>query len=310
MEGKVLLKTEIPDKILFARGKVRDTWEIHGLSRTNEEKLLLMITTDRISAFDSVVGGVPELGKIRNQISLFWFERLKSVCPNHIFSADQQLCARTVKKKYREPNDLIGRCALVYPATVFPIECVVRGYLAGSAWKSYQETGKICGIPLPSGLKEAEELPQPIFTPATKAKTGHDENITFNQMVKLVGADIAETLRDFSLRLYIEAARWARICGIIIADTKFEFGLYNGQVIVVDELLTPDSSRFWDVAEYRPGKPQLSFDKQPLRDWLKASGWDGTGPAPPLTTEVIVGTRDRYIEAFTRLVGKVWPPKF
>lgn len=311
MEGKVLLKTEIPDKKLFApRGKVRDTWEIPGWPRTNGEKLLLMITTDRISAFDSVVGGVPELGKIRNQISLFWFDRLKSACPNHLFSSNQQLCADTIKAKYREQNDLMGRCALVYLAKVFPVECVVRGYLAGSAWESYQKDGTVCGIKLRSGLKEGEELSPPIFTPATKARTGHDENITFDEMVRLVGASTAEILRDFSLRLYIEAARWARICGIIIADTKFEFGLRNGQIIVVDELLTPDSSRFWDAAEYKPGRSQPSFDKQPLRDWLKASGWNRQPPAPALPDEVVTGMRERYVTAYEWLVGKTWPPKF
>ena len=309
METRVLLETNIPDKTLSSRGKVRDTWEIPGWPRTNNEKLLLMITTDRISAFDVVMSrGVPELGKIRNQISLFWFGRLQSICPNHIFSADQTLCTATIKEKYRELNDPMGRSVLVYPAEVFPIECVVRGYLAGSAWESYQETGKVCGIPLPPGLKEAEELPEPIFTPATKAETGHDENITFDTMVKMVGGEAAETLRELSLRLYIEAARWARICGIIIADTKFEFGLRNSEIIVVDELLTPDSSRFWDTIEHKPGGPQPSFDKQPLRDWLKASGWNRQPPAPPLPDEVIEGTRARYIEAFERLVGKIWPP--
>lgn len=307
---KVLLETEIPDKKLYARGKVRDTYWVPGWPRTDNEKLFLMITTDRISAFDSVVGGVPELGKIRNQISLFWFNKLRDICPNHVFSDDQQLCASTIKAEHRELNDLIGRCVLVYPAEVFPVECVVRGYLAGSAWESYREAGEVCGIPLPPGLKEAEELAEPIFTPATKARTGHDENITFDMMVTMVGKEVAEQLRDFSLRLYQEARFWARICGIIIADTKLEFGLRNSQIIVVDELLTPDSSRFWDATEYKPGRTQPSFDKQPLRDWLKASGWNKQPPAPPLPAEVVGGTKERYIEAYERLVGKIWLPRF
>lgn len=309
METRIVLETNIPDKTLFSRGKVRDTWEIPGWPRTNNEKLLLMITTDRISAFDMVMSqGVPELGKIRNQISLFWFGRLRSICPNHIFSADQTLCAATIKEKYRELNDPMGRSVLVYPAEVFPVECVVRGYLSGSAWESYQATGKVCGISLPPGLKEAEELPQPIFTPATKAETGHDENITFDTMVKMVGGEIAERLRELSLRFYTEANKWSKICGIIIADTKFEFGMCKDQIMMVDELLTPDSSRFWDSATYKPGGPQPSFDKQLLRDWLKASGWGKTPPPPPLPDEVIEGTHERYKEAYERLVGKIWVP--
>lgn len=311
MESGVLLETNIPDKALFSRGKVRDTWEIPGWPRTNGEKLLLMITTDRVSALDVVMTrGVPELGKIRNQISLFWFERLRHICPNHIFSSDQELCAATVKKQYRARNDPVGRSVLVYPAEIFTVECVVRGYLAGSAWESYKETGTICGIKLPSGLKESEHLPQPIFTPAIKARTGHDENIDFDTVVKMVGGEVAEKIRDISFQLYREAVQWARICGLIIADTKFEFGIRNDLIMVVDELLTPDSSRFWDTITYKPGGPQPSFDKQPLRDWLKASDWDRNPPAPSLPDDVVEGTRVRYIETYERLAGKIWPPKF
>lgn len=308
---RVILETEIPGKELFARGKVRDTWVIPAGPGTDGEKLLLMITTDRISAFDVVMSrGVPDLGKIRNQISLFWFERLKDICPNHIFSTDQQLCAATIKEKDREKNDLMGRSVLVYPAQVILVECVVRGYLAGSAWESYQKDEPISGIKLPPGLKEAEELPQPIFTPTTKAKAGHDQNIGFDTMVKMVGVGMAVKLRSLSLQIYQEAVQWARICGIIIADTKFEFGIHNGKIIVVDELLTPDSSRFWDLAGYKPGRPQPSFDKQPLRDWLKATGWNKQPPPPSLSDEVIVGMKGRYVEAYERLVGKIWPPEF
>jgi len=310
MEKKVLIQTEIPEKKLFVRGKVRDTWEIPGWPGKNE-KLLLMVTTDRISAFDVIMPkGVPDLGKIRNQISLFWFNRLRDICPNHIFSDDQRLCASIVKEEYRETNDLLGRCVLIYSAEVFPVECVVRGHITGSAWKSYQETGTVCGIKLRPGLREAEELPRPIFTPTTKVRIGHDEPIDFDTMVKMVGDSTAEALRGKSLRLYKKAASWARIVGVIIADTKFEFGIHNGQIILVDELITPDSSRFWDVATYKPGGPQPSFDKQPLRDWLKASGWDRQPPAPPLPDEVIEGTRERYVEAYERLVGEFWPPEF
>lgn len=311
MKGKTLLKTEIPKQKLYARGKVRDTWIIPARLGTKLEQLLLMITTDRISAFDVIMPqGVPDLGKIRNQISLFWFNRLKTICPNHIFSSDQQVCVENIEKKYQKLNDLIGRSVLVFWAKVIPIEWVVRGYLAGSAWESYKENGKICGIKLPPGLKEAEELPQPIFTPATKAKINHDENIDFDTMVKLVGGEVAEILRDKSLQLYTEANSWAKICGIIIADTKFEFGFYKNKLILIDELLTPDSSRFWDLATYKPGGPQPSFDKQPLRDWLKATGWNRNPPPPNLPDKVIRGMRERYIEAYERLVGKFWPPEF
>jgi phosphoribosylaminoimidazole-succinocarboxamide synthase len=308
---KVLLETKIPGKELFARGKVRDTWKIPDWPRINGENLLLMITTDRISAFDVVMSrGVPDLGKIRNQISLFWFERLKHICPNHIFSTDQQLCAATVKEGDREKNDLIGRSVLIYPAKVIPVECVVRGFLAGSAWESYQKDKTVCGIKLPPGLKEAEELPQPIFTPATKARIGHDENVDFDTMVKMVGRETAEKLRHLSFQFYAEADQWARICGIIIADTKVEFGIRDDQIILVDELLTPDSSRLWDSSEYEPDRSQLSFDKQPLRDWLKTSGWDRESPPPQLPDEVMDGIRERYVEAYERLVGNVWPPEF
>ncbi|MDI6603500.1 MAG: phosphoribosylaminoimidazolesuccinocarboxamide synthase [Patescibacteria group bacterium] len=312
METRVLLKTNIPDKKLFVKGKVRDIWEIPASSLTNNENLLLMITTDRISAFDVVMSrGIPELGKIRNQISLFWFNKLKDICPNHIFSDDQHFCASLVEADYRESNDLIGRCVLVYPAKVFPVECVVRGYLVGSAWESYQETGKVCGISLSAGLKKGGKLSQPIFTPAIKARTGHDENIDFETMVAMVGKkEVAEQLRDLSLQLYQEAYRWTMRCGIVIVDTKFEFGLRNDQIIVVDELLTPDSSRFWDIADYKPEGTQISFDKQPLRDWLNASGWNKQPPAPPLPDEVVEETKKIYIEAYERLVGKTWPPGF
>ncbi len=314
VDDNVLLETSIPDLVLFGRGKVRDTWEIPAarLGRSEPARLLLMVTTDRISAFDVVMKqGVAALGKIRNRISLYWFEKFKSICPNHIFSADQRVCAASVDKNYREANDLLGRCVLVYPAQVFPVECVVRGYLAGSGWEDYRKTGQVCGIQLPPGLREAEKLAEPIFTPATKATIGHDENITFDQMVETIGSSAAEKLRDISLRLYREAAFWAEICGdIIIADTKFEFGVVDGQITVVDELLTPDSSRFWEKTTYKPGQAQPSFDKQPLRDWLAVVRWNKQPPSPDLPHHVVKGMQERYKEAYERLVGKIWPPNF
>ncbi len=308
MATRPLLVTEIPGGELFSRGKVRDTWRVPPSS---DGPLLLMVTTDRISAFDVVMSrGVPDLGRIRNQISNFWFDRLRHLCPNHIFSSKQELCVAAIGEENREPNDLIGRCMLVYQADVFPVECVVRRYLAGSAWENYQVDGTVCGIKLPPGLREAEKLAQPIFTPSTKARTGHDENISFDTLVRIVGGEAAEIMRETSLRIYAAAAQWAEVCGIIIADTKLEYGRYGRQkdrFVLVDELLTPDSSRFWDFATYKPGGPQPSFDKQPLRDWLRDSGWDRNPPPPSLPDEVIAGTRERYIEAYERLVGKVWP---
>ncbi len=311
MEAKVLLETKIPDKRLYARGKVRDNYDIPGWWRTNREDLLLMIATDRISAFDVVLpNGILDKGKILTQISLFWFERTKKLCPNHVFSDDQQFCAATVKEKYRQENDLLGRCTLARKAKKIPVECVVRGYLDGSAWEAYQREEPICGIKLQPGLKRAEELPQPIFTPTTKAESGHDQPLTFDELVKMVGGEVAEELRDKSLLVYHAAHQRGKICGIIIADTKFEFGIIDGEIILIDELLTPDSSRFWDFPSYRPGGPQPSFDKQPVRDWLTATGWNKKPPAPPLPEEVIAGTSERYGEAYERLVGKTWPPKF
>lgn len=206
-------------------------------------------------------------------------------------------------------NDLLGRCALVLKVGVFPLECVVRGYLTGSGWKSYQENGIVCGIRLPAGLKEAEKLPEPIFTPTTKAKIGHDEPLTFDEMVSLIGGQAAEKMREVSIRIYKKAADFAESRGIIIADTKFEFG-FSKKIILVDELLTPDSSRFWDKTFYSPGGPQLSYDKQPFRDWLEISGWNKQSPSPPLPDEVIEKTRERYLRAYESLVGDAWPPNF
>lgn len=310
---RVILQTEIPGRKLYARGKVRDSWLVTSWPRDDSDDLLLMITTDRSSAFDVVMSrGVPELGKIRNQISLFWFNQTKRICPNHIFFDDQTLCVGLVDERCRETNDLLGRCVLVHLLEVFGVECVVRGFISGSGWKSYQETGMVCGIKLPPGLKESEELPGPIFTPTTKARTGHDEPLTFDHLVVMVGGEVAETLRDKSLQLYKYAVEIARSRGIIIADTKFEFGAPKGkkEVTLVDELLTPDSSRFWDLATFKPGGPQPSFDKQPLRDWLETTDWNKKPPPPPLPDKVVEGMRERYVQAYQRLTGQTWSPEF
>ena len=308
--NKPLLKTYIPDKEPLAYGKVRDNYNIPGWWRTKGRSLILMITTDRLSAFDVVIGGVPDLGKVRNQISLLWFGKLEVICPNHIFSTDQELCSKTIKAKHRQQNDLIGRSVLVRQAQRIPVECVVRGYLDGSAWEVYKTGEPICGIKLPSGLKRAEELLAPIFTPTTKAEVGHDESITFDELVEMVGGDVAEELRYKSIKTYQAAHHLADTRGIIIADTKFEFGFIDGKLTLIDELLTPDSSRFWDKAAYRPGGPQPSFDKQPVRDWLTASGWNKKPPAPALPNSVIEDTAARYREAYKKFSGKPWPPKF
>ncbi len=315
MDSNLLLETNIPGKKLFARGKVRDTYLIRNWREKCAdpfyENVLLQITTDRISAFDAVMDeGVPESGKIRNQISLFWFSRLANICPNHVICSNQAACASAVDEEPDGPNNLAGRSVLVRKANVFPVELIVRGYISGSAWEKYQAGEDICGIKLPSGLRESDRLLQPIFTPTTKAKIGHDEPITFDRLVELLGPETAEILRENSIKLYIEAEKLASLRGIIIADTKFEFGMYNGKIILVDECLTPDSSRFWDSSAYKPGKSQPSFDKQPLRDWLKSTGWDKKPPPPRLPAGVIEDTRDRYAEAYERIVGKTWPNRF
>lgn len=303
---QAVLEVNLPAK-LFARGKVRDNFTIPNTGKDGGEGLL-MVTTDRISAFDVVMfQGVPELGKIRNQISLFWFGYLEDICPNHILSSDQSICVGRFKKSDIAKNDLMGRCVLVSPVDVIPVECVVRGYLTGSAWEAYQKDEPICGVELPRGYKESEMLPFPIFTPTTKAKIGHDEPITFWDLVGLLGKKDAYKLRDKSLTLYGAAVKYARRNGIIIADTKFEFGIDGkGKIILIDEALTPDSSRFWDNNIYKPGGSQPSFDKQPLRDWLETSGWNKESPPPELPDEVIEGIKNRYKKAYEFLTGKYW----
>ncbi len=290
----VLFKTDFPELKLVKRGKVRDIYDL-GES-------LLIVSTDRISAFDVVMDDpIPDKGKILNQMSLFWFDLLKDIIENHVITSDPEEYP-DVCKKYKK--ELEGRSMLVKKAVPLKIECIVRGYLAGSGWKEYKEKGSICGIKLPSGLKQAERLPEPIFTPSTKAEKGHDENITFDEAKKIVGDKIAEEIREISIEIYKRGSRFAEERGIIIADTKFEFGLCDGKLILIDEVLTPDSSRFWPKEEYTPGRPQKSFDKQFLRDYLESIGWSKEPPPPKLPLEIIEKTRKRYLEAFRRITGK------
>ena len=288
-----LLTTDRPG--LIARGKVRDIYALPN-------DLVLMVATDRMSAFDVVMpNGIPRKGEVLTQISHFWFQQTESLVPNHLLArADAPL--PPALQPFAAP--LARRSMIVRKTTPLTIECVVRGYLAGSGWKEYQKTQTVCGIPLPAGLKEANELPEPIFTPATKAETGHDENIPFSTAEKLVGADIAARARDLSLAIYRFARDYARKRGIIIADTKFEFGLLDGQLLLIDEVLTPDSSRFWPADQYAPGRSQPSYDKQFVRDYLETLTWDKTPPAPALPPIIVSRTQAKYLEAYERLTGK------
>jgi len=275
-----------------ARGKVRDIYDLG-------DKLLL-VATDRLSAFDVVMPtGIPDKGRVLTQISLFWFDLLKEITPNHIISAAQFPAPFDVYE-----SDLAGRSMLVKKTKPLAIECVVRGYVSGSGWKDYRATGKICGIPLPAGLLESAKLPEPIFTPATKAVTGHDENISFDEAAALVGRDRAERARKVSLEIYYRASAYAAPRGIILADSKFEFGIVGDELIWIDEALTPDSSRFWPAAQYRPGGPQSSFDKQFVRDYLERIRWPKTPPGPELPPDVVAATRAKYREAYRILVGR------
>jgi len=290
-----LLETNLEGLELFNRGKVRD---IYLLGEN-----LLIVATDRISAYDSVLGsGIPWKGKVLTRLTLFWLEFLRELAPNHLITADVEAMGPQVRP---HAGLLRGRSMLVRRAEVVPIECVVRGYLAGSAWREYRERGTVCGIELPSGLREADRLPEPIFTPATKAAAGHDENITFEQVAGLVGRSTAEALRSRSIALYQRASEYAATRGIIISDTKFEWGRCDGELTLIDEVLTPDSSRFWPADSYRPGSSPFSFDKQYVRDWLDASGWDHRPPGPALPPEVVEKTAQRYLEACRRLTGGV-----
>lgn len=293
--AKLVLSTDFPDLKLMARGKVRD---IYDLGET-----LLLVTTDRISAFDVIMNeGIPDKGFVLNQISIFWFRMMEDIIPNHIISTDikdyPQAC-----QKYAA--DLEGRSMLVKKAKPLAAECIVRGYISGSGWKDYKATGSVCGIPLPANLVESDKLPEPIFTPSTKAELGtHDENISFDEMARLCGKELAEQVRDVTIRIYSKARDFAETKGIIIADTKFEYGIFDGKLIIIDECLTPDSSRFWPKDHYKPGGAQPSFDKQFLRDYLETLDWNKSAPAPPLPEEIIKKTGEKYMEALVKLTGK------
>jgi phosphoribosylaminoimidazole-succinocarboxamide synthase len=290
----VLLRTDFPDLQLHASGKVRDVYQL-------DDDRLLFVATDRISAFDYVLAtGIPHKGRVLSQISLFWFDFLSDIVPSHVITADVDRYPQAVRKY---ADQLRGRSMLVQQAEMFPVECVVRGYISGSAWKEYQATGKVCGIELPAGLGESDAFPEPVFTPATKAVTGHDENIPFEQMRKIVGSETAEQLRDLTLKIYKKAATYARQRGIIIADTKFEFGRTAQGITLADEVLTPDSSRFWPADQYRPGQAQESYDKQYVRDYLEKIRWNKQPPAPTLPLEVARGTSEKYLEAYVQLTG-------
>jgi phosphoribosylaminoimidazole-succinocarboxamide synthase len=289
-----LIETDFADLKLYARGKVRDLY--------NVSDQLLLVATDRISAFDHVLGtGIPDKGRVLTQISLFWFHLLESIVPNHLITANVDEYPEELQ---RHADALRGRSMLVANAQMFPVECVVRGYLSGSGWKDYQATGVVCGISLPKGLKESDRLPQPLFTPATKsADGGHDENISFAQMEDRVGKQTAAKLRDLSLQIYALASQYAEGRGLILADTKFEFGRTPRGIILADEVLTPDSSRYWPRDTYNPGGPQHSFDKQFVRDYLESIRWNKQAPAPSLPENVVERTREKYLEAFRLLTG-------
>ena len=291
-----LLQTSLPDLKLLRRGKVRDVYAV-------DEDSLLIVATDRISAFDCILPTpIERKGEVLTALSKFWFSQLKDVVANHLIESDIDAMPAAVQ---RHAQTLRGRSMLVHRAQVFPVECVVRGYLVGSGWKDYKRTGEVCGHKLPEGLVESAKLPEAIFTPSTKAEEGHDENITEDQVREIIGAEQTALLRDTSLRLYLEAEEYARQRGIIIADTKFEFGLdKNGQLMLVDEVLTPDSSRFWPADEYVPGRSQPSFDKQFVRDYLETLDWDKKPPAPPIPNEIAAATTARYLEAYRLLTGK------
>ena len=293
--SSLVLQTDFPDLTLAGRGKVRDIYDLGDA--------LLIVTSDRISAFDVIMNeAIPDKGYVLNQISAFWFRQMAGIVPNHIISTE---VTDFPVPCHQYADILRGRSMLVKKAQPLPAECIVRGYLSGSGWKDYQATGAICGIPLPPGLKESDQLPEPIFTPSTKAELGtHDENISFDRMAELCGRDLAEQVRDVTLKIYDRARDIAAEKGIIIADTKFEYGICEGQLIIIDECMTPDSSRFWPKDRYQPGGPQPSFDKQFLRDYLETLDWGKTAPAPPLPAEIIEKTAAKYREALERLTGK------
>jgi len=291
----VLLRTNFPELKLRVSGKVRDVYDL-------DPEHLLFVATDRISAFDYVLAtGIPHKGSVLTQLSLFWFDFLRNIVPNHLVTADVSRYPEAARK---HADQLRGRSMMVLRGEMVPVECVVRGYISGSAWKEYKASGKVCGIQLPSGLKESDKLPEPIFTPAIKATTGHDENISFDEMVRVAGSEVSEQLRDLSLKVYGAASDYARTKGIIIADTKFEFGRTQHGMTLADEVLTPDSSRFWPADDYQPGRAQSSYDKQYVRDYLEEIRWNKQPPAPALPPDVARRTSEKYLEAYHRLTGR------
>jgi phosphoribosylaminoimidazole-succinocarboxamide synthase len=295
--SRIILETDFPELTLHARGKVRDLYSLNGE--------LLFVATDRISAFDYVLAsGIPEKGRVLTQLSLFWFEFLKDTVKNHLLTANVSEYPEPVQKY---ADQLRGRSMVVTKAQMIDVECVVRGYLSGSGWKDYQNTGAVCGIKLPAGLRDSDKLPEPIFTPASKATTGHDENISFHEMCKRTGTELAEELRDLSIRIYKKAAEYAAGRGIIIADTKFEFGRAAQGLVLADEVLTPDSSRFWPADRYQPGRAQESYDKQFVRDYLESIQWNKQPPAPALPEEVASKTSEKYVQAYRTLAGRELP---
>lgn len=297
MTSEPLLQIDLPGIRKLKSGKVREIFDLGDR--------LLLVATDRISAFDCIMpNGIPRKGEVLTQISHFWFDRFASSIPNHRYLRAQDPLPASLQPWAKQ---LAGRSMIVKKAQPLAIECVVRGYLAGSGWKEYRQSQTVCGIPLPGGLRECSELPQPIFTPATKAESGHDENIPFETAAKIVGAEIAEQAKATSLQIYESARSYARERGILIADTKFEFGIYEGQLILIDEVLTPDSSRFWPAADYQPGRAQPSFDKQFVRDYLETLDWDKTPPAPALPPDVVARTQAKYLDAYHRLTGTELP---
>jgi phosphoribosylaminoimidazole-succinocarboxamide synthase len=295
--SRILLQTDFPELSVHARGKVRDLYSLNGQ--------LLLVATDRISAFDYVLAsGIPEKGRVLTQLSLFWFDFLKDTVSNHLVTADVNEFPAPLQPY---ADQLRGRSMLVNKAQMIDIECVVRGYISGSAWKEYQRDGAVCGIKLPAGLRDSDKLPEPIFTPSTKALSGHDENISFHEMSKRTGAELAERLRDLSISIYKKAADYAAGRGIIIADTKFEFGHTAQGLVLADEVLTPDSSRFWPADQYQPGRAQESYDKQFVRDYLEGIKWNKQPPAPALPEEVARKTSEKYIQAYRLLARRELP---
>lgn len=290
----IILETDLPGVERHSRGKVRDVYRLDGR--------LLIVATDRISAFDYILPtGIPDKGRVLTQLSVFWFDFLRDVVPTHFLTAE--LSDYPAELRAYAPQ-LEGRSMLVRRAEMVEVECVARGYLAGSGWKEYRERGTVCGIPLPPGLRESEQLPEPVFTPSTKAQSGHDENISFAQLAQLLGEELANRLKSVTLNLYTRAARYAETRGVIIADTKFEFGFAGGELVLGDEVLTPDSSRFWPLETYKPGGPQYSYDKQYVRDYLESIQWNKQPPAPHLPAEVAARTSEKYKEAFQVLTGR------